>query len=87
MCLKVVWGRSALRPQGSLELAGHSRRAFVSAALKPYPLLGHLPFWAGDPLALLEGHAANGDFFELRLGAPHLREVIPFPRMLTRMKP
>ncbi len=40
----------------------------MSAALKPYPLLGHLPFWAGDPLALLEGHAAQADFFELRLG-------------------
>ena len=40
----------------------------MSAALKPYPLLGHLPFWAGDPLALLEGHAAQSDFFELRLG-------------------
>ena len=40
----------------------------MSAALKPYPLLGHLPFWAGDPLALLEGHAADADFFELRLG-------------------
>lgn len=40
----------------------------MSAALKPYPLIGHLPFWAGDPLALLEGHAASADFFELRLG-------------------
>ena len=40
----------------------------MSAVLKPYPLLGHLPFWAGDPLALLEGHAAHSDFFELRLG-------------------
>ncbi len=45
-----------------------ARLSFVSVALKPYPLLGHLPFWAGDPLALLEGHAAHSDFFELRLG-------------------
>jgi cytochrome P450 len=40
----------------------------VTLALKPYPLLGHLPFWAGDPLRLLESHAAHGELFELRLG-------------------
>ena len=40
----------------------------VTLALKPYPVLGHLPFWAGDPLRLLEGHAASGELFELRLG-------------------
>jgi cytochrome P450 len=40
----------------------------VALALKPYPLLGHLPFWAGDPLALLESHARDGEVFELRLG-------------------
>lgn len=45
-----------------------ARLELVSVALKPYPLLGHLPFWAGDPLALLEGHAAQAEFFELRLG-------------------
>lgn len=51
-----------------LERVRRARLERVSAALKPYPLLGHLPFWAGDPLALLEGHAAQADFFELRLG-------------------
>jgi cytochrome P450 len=41
----------------------------LPVVLKPYPLLGHLPFWMGDPLALLESHARDGDLFELRLGA------------------
>ena len=57
-----------LEHHARLETSARSRLEVVSAALKPYPLLGHLPFWAGDPLALLEGHAAQSDLFELRLG-------------------
>ncbi len=40
----------------------------AALSLRAYPLLGHLPFWAGDPLGLLENHARHGEVFELRLG-------------------
>lgn len=85
-----------IAPEGYGEIIGGSERIHDYELLKARILEHDLPLEAFDWYLDLRKfgsvpHAGFGLGLERTVawicGAPHLREVIPFPRMLTRMKP
>ena len=85
-----------IAPEGYGEIIGGSERIHDYELLKSRILEHDLPLEAFDWYLDLRKfgsvpHAGFGLGLERTVawicGVPHLREVIPFPRMLTRMKP